>query len=60
MKAHLKILNFNNFKIIEAIELKIMHQFPLEWHYLRTKFHEIIPSGSKVINGNRHIDRLVI
>jgi hypothetical protein len=24
---------------------------PLEWHYCCTKFHEYLPSGSKVISG---------
>jgi len=28
-----------------------LHRGPLEWHYLRTKFHENLPSGSKVISG---------
>jgi hypothetical protein len=42
--------------MIEAMELKIMHRCPLEWHYLHTKFHEIIPSGSKGINGNTQTD----
>jgi hypothetical protein len=29
---------------------------PLEWHYLRTKFHENLPRGPKVISGG-HTDR---
>jgi hypothetical protein len=36
--------------------LKILHRGPLEWHYLHTKFHEIVPSGSKVTSGVQ-IDR---
>jgi hypothetical protein len=36
--------------------LKLLHRSPFEWHYLRTKFHEILPSGSKVISGG-HTDR---
>jgi hypothetical protein len=35
----------------EAVGLKLLHRSPLEWHYLRTKFHENLPSCSKVING---------
>jgi hypothetical protein len=35
--------------------LKILPVGPLEWHYLRTKFHENLPSGSEVISG-RHTD----
>jgi hypothetical protein len=55
-KAHLTTLNLNNFKIIKAIGLKIIASRSLEWHYLHTKFHEILPSSSKVINGG-HTDR---
>jgi hypothetical protein len=36
--------------------LKLLHRGPLECHCLRTKFHEIQPSGSKVITGG-HTDR---
>jgi hypothetical protein len=31
-----------------------LHRGPLEWHYLRTKFHENLPSGSEVITGGAH------
>jgi hypothetical protein len=37
-------------------------QGPLEWHYLRTKFHENIPGGSKVLSGgqtDRQTDDLI-
>jgi hypothetical protein len=44
-------LNINNFKIIEAMGLKILHGSPFELHYLRIKVHEILPRGSKVIIG---------
>jgi hypothetical protein len=37
--------------MIEAMGLKLLHRGPLEWHYLRTKFRENLPSGSDVING---------
>jgi hypothetical protein len=33
-----------------------LHRRPLEYQYLRTKFHENLPSGSKVISG-RQADR---
>jgi hypothetical protein len=39
--------------------LKLLRRGPLEWHYLRTKFHENLPSGPEVISGE-HTDRLVI
>jgi hypothetical protein len=39
-KAHFTALNLSNFKIIEAMGLKLAYQGPLEWHYLPTKFHE--------------------
>jgi hypothetical protein len=44
-------MNFNNFKIIKAIRLILLHRRPLEWHYLHTKFHEKPQSGSEVIIG---------
>jgi hypothetical protein len=38
--------------------LKLLHPGPLEWHYLSTKYHESLPSGSKVISGGQaHTDR---
>jgi hypothetical protein len=43
-------------KMIEAMGLKIIESGHLEWHYLRTKFHENILSGSEVIGGE-HTDR---
>jgi hypothetical protein len=58
-KAQLTTLNINNFKIIKAMGLKILHRGTFEWHYIRTKFHENLPSGSKVIGGG-HTNRLVI
>jgi hypothetical protein len=49
--------NLNNFKIIGALGLELLHRGPLEWHYIRAKFHENLPSGSKVINrGLRQTD----
>jgi hypothetical protein len=39
--------------------LKLLHRGPLEWHYVQTKFHEIIPSGLRVISAG-YTDRLVI
>jgi hypothetical protein len=44
-------LSLSNFKIIEAMGLKLLHRGPLEWHYILTKFHENIPSCSKVLSG---------
>jgi hypothetical protein len=38
--------------MIEAMGLKL-HLRSLEWHYLRIKFHEDLPSGSKVISGGQ-------
>jgi hypothetical protein len=58
-KAHLTTLSLNNFKMIEAMGLKILHLNSLDWHYLRTKFHENLPSGLEVISGgHRQTDRL--
>jgi hypothetical protein len=58
-KAHLTNLKFSNFQMTEAMGLKIIALRSLEWHYVHTKFHETLPSGSKVISGG-HTDRLVI
>jgi hypothetical protein len=33
-KAYLTTLNLDNFKIIEAIRLKLLYPGSLEWHYL--------------------------
>jgi hypothetical protein len=33
--------------------LKITESGPLEWHYIRTKFHGNLPTGSKVISGGQ-------
>jgi hypothetical protein len=41
------------------MELKVSHRGPHEWHYLRTKFIENLPSGSQVISGEQ-THRLVI
>jgi hypothetical protein len=51
IKAHLTNLNLNDFKMIEAMGLKRLHRGPLELHYLRTNFLEIVRNGSKVISG---------
>jgi hypothetical protein len=40
--------------------LKITALGHLEWHYLRTKFHENLPSGSKVIGGGGGYKQMVI
>jgi hypothetical protein len=42
--------------MIEAMGLKLLHRAPFEYHYLRIKFHENLPSGSKVIAGG-HTNR---
>jgi hypothetical protein len=36
--------------MVDAMGLKIMHLGPCECYHLPTKFHEKLPSGSKVIN----------
>jgi hypothetical protein len=43
--------------------LKLLHLGPLKCYYLRTKFHENVPSGSNVISAghtDRQTGRLVI
>jgi hypothetical protein len=50
-KAYLTTMYLSNIKIIEAMSLKLLNWGPLEWHYINTKFHENLPSGSEVISG---------
>jgi hypothetical protein len=52
-------LNLNHYKMVDAMGLKLLHQGPLEWHHLPTKFHENLPISSKVISWGQR-DRLVI
>jgi hypothetical protein len=52
-KAHPTNVNVSLFKMIEAMVLKIFHRGPSEWHHLRTKFHENLPSGTKLLAGER-------
>jgi hypothetical protein len=47
-KAHLTNMNLNKITMIEAC---VLHWGHLEWLYLRTKFHENLPNGLKVISG---------
>jgi hypothetical protein len=49
-------LNLNNFKIMEAMGLKLLLRCPLEGHYLRTKFNENLPRGSEEFS-REHTDR---
>jgi hypothetical protein len=37
--------------MVKAMGLELMHQGPLEWHQLHTKYHEALSSGSNVISG---------
>jgi hypothetical protein len=37
--------------MLKLWDQELLHRFPLEWHYFRTKFHENPPSCSKVISG---------
>jgi hypothetical protein len=37
--------------MVEDMGLKLLHRGPLEWNYLRTKFHENLLSGSKLLVG---------
>jgi hypothetical protein len=54
--AHLTTLSLSNFKMIEAVGLKII-QGPLEWHYLCTKFHEIYQVVQKLLVGDIQTDK---
>jgi hypothetical protein len=40
--------------MVEAMGLKIIALRSLEWHHLHSKYHENLPSGSKVISGVTH------
>jgi hypothetical protein len=37
--------------MVEDTRLKIIASRFFEWYYVHTKFHENLPSGSKVISG---------
>jgi hypothetical protein len=37
--------------MIEAVYYKLLQRGPLELHYFHTKFHYILPSGSKLTSG---------
>jgi hypothetical protein len=41
----------------EAMGFKNLHRGPLEWNYLRTKFHKNLPSSSEVISGGTQTER---
>jgi hypothetical protein len=43
----------------EAMGFKKLHRGPLEWNYLRTKFHKNLPCSSEVISGGTQTDRLI-
>jgi hypothetical protein len=43
-------MNLNNFKMTEAMGLKVITLSTLEWHHLLTKFHENLPRGLKDIH----------
>jgi hypothetical protein len=45
--------------MVEAMELKLPHRGPLQWHHLHTKFHPNPPIGSEVIGARRHTDRQI-
>jgi hypothetical protein len=49
--TYLRSSNVSHFGMAEATRLKMWHQGQLQWHHLRTKFHENPPIGSKVISG---------
>jgi hypothetical protein len=52
-KAHLTKFIVKKFKIIESMGLTIIASSSLEYHYVVTKFHENLLSGSKVISGGQ-------
>jgi hypothetical protein len=52
----LTTLNLNHFKMVKAMGLKISALRSPSRHYLHTKFHENLPSSSKVISVG-HTDR---
>jgi hypothetical protein len=57
-KAHLTNLNLNNFKIIEAIGLKITASRSLEWHHLVPNFMKINEAYQKLLVGYTQTDIL--
>jgi hypothetical protein len=57
---HLRSLNVRHFGMVEGAGLKVWCRGYLQWHGLPTEFHKNLPTGSKVIGGDRRTDRLVI
>jgi hypothetical protein len=45
-KAHLTTLNINDFKRLKLCDQTFLRRGPIEWYYIRTKFHGILASGS--------------
>jgi hypothetical protein len=39
--------------MIEAMGLKLLIGDPLEWHYVRTRFHGFLPSDSQINSGGQ-------
>jgi hypothetical protein len=56
-KAHLTTFNLNNFKMVEAMGLKMMYRDPLEWNHFPIKHHQAV---QKLLVGDTKTDRLVI
>jgi hypothetical protein len=50
-KSHFTSFNLNNFKMFEAMELKLLNTGHLKWHHFPTAFHENLPSSSKAVSG---------
>jgi hypothetical protein len=55
-KAHVTILNLNNFEMIEVVGLKLFHRGPLEWHYFPKKFMNIYQAVQKLLVGDTQTD----
>jgi hypothetical protein len=49
--AHFTSFNLNNFKMVEAMELKLLNIGHLKWHHFPTAFHENLPSSSNAVSG---------
>jgi hypothetical protein len=58
-KAHLKTLILDNFKMFEAMGLKLLQRGPLEWHYLRTNFMKFHEAVQKLLVGDTQTGDLI-
>jgi hypothetical protein len=56
---HLTYLNLNNFKVVEAMGLKVITSTSPAMTSLPSKFHSVLSTGSKLTRWDTQADRVV-